>query len=169
MRRTSTTRLAAVLAVAALAVGGCGGSGDDSDGVPDEVAESGPEDAANGDVDVEDGNVTADGKGANGPTDELPDDFPGDVPLLDGAIRSAGGQSDDSGGQLWLVQMSVEGDPDSVFGDAVDLLEGAGYEQDLDMDGTIGTWSNGTWEVGLAVIDADGSVMAQYSVTPSPE
>jgi hypothetical protein len=70
-------------------------------------------------VDTEDGTVTA-GSG------QVPDDFPGDVPLVDGEVSFA--QSASTGGKRgWTVQVTTQGSLDEVTQQVSDDLRAAGF------------------------------------------
>ncbi|UMG93574.1 hypothetical protein [Nocardioides sp. TF02-7] len=98
----------------------------------------------------------------------LPDDFPSDVPLLDGQLISASSSPADSGSEGWYLLMNVEGDPDDLFADATGELESAGFSADGESFGGAGSWSSADWTVTLTVADGGGGLTSvQYVVAPA--
>lgn len=166
--RSRTTRgpaaLTLVLAVGPGCLTACGGD------PAEELTERAVERAAGGDVDVEadgDGNlsITSDEGSFSATTGELPDGFP-DVPLLDGEIISAVSmdQGSDTG---WTVSMLLDGDPETLLEEAVDLLEDAGFSagENARAPGLAAAQvSDAELDVFLTALPGDG-VTVTYTVT----
>ena len=171
--RLPSRRLALTGALLALpGLTACGG-----DDIASGLAERAVEEAGGGDVDVEvgddgesfsitdgEGNTVASGQG-------LPDGFPDQVPLIEEEILSgvsAGGAS----GEGWAVTMLTDRPAAEVLEEATGLLEGAGFSSEGQGSMSMGELqtvqlTDGTWQVSLSVIDADGEVTVQYLVAPA--
>lgn len=170
--RFRSGRLAlAGLALALPALSACGG-----DDLASGLAERAVEQAGGGEVDVEigdggesfsitdgEGNVVASGQG-------LPDGFPAEVPLVDAEILSgvsAGGAS----GEGWAVTMLSDRPADELVDEATGLLEEAGFSAEGQGSMTMGELrtvqlADGTWQVSVTAIDAEGETSLQYLVAP---
>lgn len=141
------------------------------------AAEEGIERAAEQDgqdveVDLdEDGGVKVEGSDGTFEVGEdvaLPDDFPAEVPLLDGQLISASSTPAESGSEGWYLLMTVDGAPDDVFADASGELEGGGFTSDAEPLGGVGSWSNADWTVTITAADGDsGATNIQYVVAPA--
>lgn len=119
-----------------------------------------------GSIRVDDsGNVevlTSDGSQvlSGGSGSELPDDFPGDVPLPDAAIVSSLA-SDSNGTRSWVINFETD-DPKGTYESYVEALKAAGFTvEDIVTSNAGGAFSaltsasNGSWEI--SVLAADGS------------
>lgn len=130
----------------------CGGG----EQVAERAAEKRIEDAAGGDakVDIEDGGVkveTTEGTVTLG--QQLPEDFPEEVELVEGTVLMAAASEQDRG---WFVTLTPE-DPDRAFDDAVALLTDAGFT--VDDEGSFGDTSTAQlssegWEVTVTTVAA---------------
>jgi hypothetical protein len=99
----------------------------------------------------------------------VPDDFPSEVPLIDGEVVSGFGVGT-APEKAWNVTIKV---PDASALDEIKTqLEGAGFTSDID-DAEIGgitggMYSNGTYSVLIVVAeDGNGGWAAAYTVTPA--
>ncbi|MEX1077723.1 MAG: hypothetical protein WED09_01265 [Homoserinimonas sp.] len=96
----------------------------------------------------------------------VPDDFPGEVPLIDGEVTSAFAAGEPPE-RVWNVTFSVA---DASAREAIRAeMEAAGFTSDLDEaaigDITGGMYSNGTYSVLIVVAeDGDGGWAASYTV-----
>lgn len=153
-----------------LALGAC--SEDIGERVAEKIAEEQLGDGAEVDVDTGGGEVRIDdGSGSSyvGGT-ELPEDFPAEVPLLEGEILT-GAAVKESGSAVWTVTVQVAGDAQEAFDEAVRMLEGAGFELATEVQAGLygGQLDNGTWRVVLAAYaDPDaGTTAVGYTVGDS--
>ena len=102
----------------------------------------------------------------------VPDDFPSDVPLIEGEVLyGASAASED--GKLWNVTIKV--DDISAFDEITAQFEGAGFESS-DLGGTSDQGATGTFTkdpYGVFVVvtggDTDEGWVANYTVTSSTE
>jgi hypothetical protein len=198
-RTTPRRRVVSSLAVTASAVlvlGACS-SEDLAERVAEEAVEQQLEAEGEGgdvDIDINDGNVSIQGADGeiqfdvdqeNGETvistpegqtiigsGDLPDDFPSDIPVPDGAtIASASSVSADEGPSFF-----ISGSLDDEFGDATDAykaaLESAGFEQQSMTESTDGTFFgfiSSAWNVtgGIYPDTADGEG-SQFGINVFP-
>lgn len=115
----------------------------------EDLVNQGVEDAVEG---ATGGEVSLDG--------ELPSDFPGSVPLIDGVISFAGGSG---GGEGWIVM--VTSDAADPVADARAALEGAGFTEDTTVSGGgMGAVVYSSTEF-LVLLAGDGTTVS-YTVTP---
>ena len=99
----------------------------------------------------------------------VPDDFPSEVPLIDGEVAAAFavGKAPE---KVWNVTIKV---PDASALETIKTqMEGAGFTSDVDEaaigDLTGGMYSNGTYSVLIVVAeDGNGGWAAAYTVTPA--
>jgi hypothetical protein len=145
-RLITAALLAASLALIAPALTGCG------------VIQDAVEQATGGDVDFG-------GK-------SVPDDFPSDVPLIEGEVL-AGASAGNADGKVWNVTIKV--DDGSAFDEITAQLEDAGFESS-EVGGTSGEGGTGTFTkdpYGVFVVVAGGDTaegwVANYTVTTSTE
>lgn len=170
---TSTTRrlALAITASALLSLGALSGcSADDiSEKVGEELVENQLGDGADVDVDTDSGEVSIkDGDGnsyeAGG---DLPDDFPDEVPLIEGTVLSAVSVTDQGRGG-WSVALTVDGSGDDAYAEAGAELESAGFTKDTEITSgsTTGAWSKDTFEVLVSAFDnGDGNATVSYTVS----
>lgn len=98
----------------------------------------------------------------------LPDDWPAEVPVIDGEIIVGGSANADDGTPGWNVTITVD---DATAYDAIKAqLEGAGFtevelaETDGSADVASGAFSNANYGVYVAVTGTDGKFVANYTV-----
>ncbi|WP_370246566.1 hypothetical protein [Nocardioides sp.] len=177
MRRDTVTSLTlAALAGILLSTGGCSADAV-AERAAEEAIERSLEDAGGGsasvDVDLDAGGVTVDdGQGntlQSGTGAEIPDDFPADIPLVDGLVVSGLSTTDTTGSAGWNVNLDLAGaDPRSVRDEAVALLEDAGYvsTSSTDFGETLGEVMVGPqWQVAVSIIGQPTSTTVSYLVT----
>ena len=186
----------AVTASAVLLLGACS-SEDIAEKVAEEAVEQQLEAEGQGgdvDIDIDDGNVSIQGEDGeiqfnvdeeNGETvistpegqtvigsGELPDEFPSEIPLPDGAtIDSASSVSADDG-----LAFFISGSIDGEFGAATDAykaaLESAGFEQQTMTDSTDGTFFgfvSSAWNVSGGIYpDAADGEGSQFGINVFP-
>jgi len=99
----------------------------------------------------------------------IPDDFPSEVPLIDGEVVGAFGVGT-APDKVWTVTVKV---PEASAADTIKAdLEGAGFTAAVD-DAAIGGLSGGMYSnenYGVLVVvaeDGDGGWAANYTVTPA--
>lgn len=177
--RSARLRWAGALAVAAsLALAGCGGSDTPSVSVDDEGKDRTVSvEGDGGSVTVEegkDGSVTVEGEdGSTFSADtsgDLPDGWPGAVPVVDGTITFAQSSTDGSTGQMWTVSIDAEGSVTDLFDAAKADLEGAGFTASAEVstsDGAFASFSGNGYDVQLTVGAGDGATTVAYIVTQS--
>lgn len=195
------TRSLALAAVAALALAGCS-SEDLSERAAEEIVEQQlEENGENVDIDINDGDVrieTPEGstvidvddegngqiqvEGSDGDMQvqfdegggvDLPEDFPGDVPLPDGLNIQSASSLDAPEGATFIINGTVDGD----FGDATDAyasaLESAGFTQQSmteSADGTFFGFVSADWNVTGGIFpdtSGAGGTMANITVFPA--
>lgn len=134
-----------IIAGLAVALTGC-------DLVGEELAEQAAEQVTGADIEVdedgvsvesEEGSFSADEDGLQMETEdgsfesqtgEIPDDFPGAVPLPDATVIN-GSRLDGQDGVAWTVNFQYEsGDPEQVLQDQVAALEDAGFTSESDFN-----------------------------------
>lgn len=103
------------------------------------------------------------------PGNQVPSDFPSEVPLIDGEVVFALGVGDENG-KVYTITVKVSGM------DAIDQitseLEAAGFTSSFDVDtsdggGATAIYENDTWGVLVTVTeDSDNGFTATYIVTP---
>ncbi len=112
-----------------------------------------------------DGNVKIEGEDGefslDGSTGELPEDFPDDIPLLDGFEIVTGSRTSDGAQTFWGVVGAVNGEPEDVFADVVSAFEADDFESDGKSEST----NNGQF-FGSASFVGGGS---RVSVTVLPD
>jgi hypothetical protein len=145
-RLITAALLAVSLALVAPALTGCG------------VIQDAVEQATGGDVDF----------GGN----SVPEDFPSEVPLIDGEVLS-GASAGNADGKIWNVTIKVE--DASAFDEIKTQLEDAGFEAS-ELGGTTGEGSTGTFTkdpYGVLVVvgggDSTEGWVANYTVTSSTQ
>ncbi|HMU36364.1 MAG TPA: hypothetical protein P5108_10485 [Marmoricola sp.] len=98
---------------------------------------------------------------------ELPDDFPKDIPLVDGQIQAVVTVADTGG---WNVTMKpTQGDAQAIWDAAADKFTKAGYAKgNYGAFGPTrtGEFTNAKWKVGVSVITGDGTSILTYLVEP---
>jgi hypothetical protein len=162
---TATPRRALVVTAAAalslttsLALTGC--FGNPLDQLTDKIAEGSAQQGAEkliegmtgGDLDIDLGG-------------ELPDDFPSEVPLIDGKVITSTAMTIDDG-RSWMVNLSVK-DGKAAAEEARAALTSAGFEETVWSDlGEMksGNFSNGTYSVSLAVFLDETEPTIGYTV-----
>jgi hypothetical protein len=99
----------------------------------------------------------------------VPEDFPSEVPLIDGEVVSGFGVGK-APEKAWNVTIKV---PDASALEVIKAqMEGAGFTSDID-DAAIGgitggMYSNGSYSVLIVVAeDGNGAWAAAYTVTPA--
>lgn len=132
---------------------------------------SGTADDVNVDLGGDDGQTvisTPDGQMVFG-SDELPDGFPGDVPVPDGLTIDASTATTTGDGQMFMVSGALDGDFDGIADDYLASLAAAGFEQQAvtdTPDGSYFTYSNADWDVSGGISpdtnDGEGSI---FSIT----
>lgn len=101
----------------------------------------------------------------------IPDDFPAEIPLIDGDVTAAFGVGK-APDKVWTVTISV---PDASALDTIKAdLEGAGFTSEIDNAAigeiTGGMYTNENYGVLIVVAeDGDGGWVASYTVTPVPQ
>jgi len=165
MRRTMT-----VLAAGALALG-AGGMLAACDS--DDSAEEAVEDIAGGDVDIDEDGVnieTDEGSASFGTCDELPDDFPSDVPTPDAEPQACTSTSIPEGGSTWSVSYSSS--DEGAFDEYRTALEDADFEVEgelsaSDSDGTFSsvTATNDDYTVNITNVGAGEERLINLLVT----
>ena len=102
---------------------------------------------------------------------DLPDDFPGDLPLPDGAVFEYTQQMTTPEGQTFILGGSVPGSHGDVLDAYVAALEAAGFTQQqltTTPDGGYYAYDNGTWTIGGTASEGDDGMTAlAITVTPS--
>ncbi|MCX6399335.1 MAG: hypothetical protein NTX33_05320 [Propionibacteriales bacterium] len=168
--RPGALLIAAGLLAITFALGAC--SEDIGDKVAERVAEEQLGDGAEVDVDAGSGKVRIDdGDGGSyvGGTG-LPEDFPDEVPLVEGEVLN-GAAVKDGGSVVWTVTVQVAGADQEAFDAAVQKLEGAGFDLATEIQSGLygGQLDNGKWSVVLAVYgDATaGTAVVGYTVGDS--
>jgi hypothetical protein len=147
----------AMVATATLILSGCSVIKDKVNGAVDDAVEEGveriAEEGAGGDVDIEVGENA-----------DLPEGFPSEVPLPDAELTAGVGSSDG-----WWVTFTA--DSSSVLDNLYEDLEAAGWEQTGDFTSdelSQRGYTNGTYDVAVGAIEADGSIQLTIAVTPVP-
>lgn len=160
--RMSAAMLAALLAIATPLVTSCGD-------VAQSVAEQAAEQAVGGNVDINDEGVTVtDDEGnevAMGTDVALPDNWPAEIPTLDGGTLSmVSVQSDGSASAMWMTDATPQEATDT-YGAA---LESAGFTQSQtsNMGGMIvSEYTGNGYTVSVNSIEADGKTTLMLSAT----
>ncbi|MFD0806391.1 hypothetical protein ACFQ0K_09870 [Nocardioides caeni] len=113
-------------------------------------------DGADVDVDTDNGEVRIDDGDGNSYVsgDQLPDDFPDEIPLVDGTILS-GVAVDEAGGRGWSVAVQVDTDAQGAVEEAARLLEEAGFELVTEIQAGVpgAQLTNDTWGVVIAAYE----------------
>jgi hypothetical protein len=127
------------------------------DQVAEDAAQNAAEDIFGGDVDL-----NLDGEGAS-----MPDDWPGEIPVIPGTIESS--MRLGSGDSLsWSVTITVDNEAEAWAAIKSDF-DGAGFVTDfesVDSDGSMGSFSNGTYSAIVSVTDdGSGGLSATYIVS----
>ena len=145
-----------LVAVSALALGACGGDDDAGNELGDKIVEDLVDDATDGSVNVDDGEVTFEGEDGEGSFTvgggELADEL-ADFPLPDDTevISSYSGSSGDGTGGS-VVSVAANGDYEEVAADIQGALEDDGFT----ISGTYNAESNG---IGTATFTFEGDGM----------
>lgn len=164
-------RTAAALAVACLALTGCGAD-DIADKVTEKAIENAAGEDADVDVDTDSGEIrveTSEGTFSTGR--ELPDSFPVDaVPLLEGELVQAV-SVDEGGSEGFAVHLLRDDQPlAAAVAEAVELLEGAGFEVDEDSSNPtmfeMTSLASADHRVIVSGHDQGEETMVQYMVFP---
>ena len=100
----------------------------------------------------------------------LPDDFPAEVPLVDGKLVMATGMTVE-GSRSWMLAIAVD-DPDANFTRAQEALLSAGFEeialQDTD-NLRLGIYQSDSFRVHLgASSDSDGPLISYQVISVTP-
>jgi hypothetical protein len=167
----SIALLLLVLALPAVALAGCGGD----DKAAEKIAEKAIEHESGGDVDIDDGEVSVTDEDGNKSTmsssDKLPEDFPKEIPLPDGAKVTSGTKvSTDGNGDTFAVTAEVDDDPKDVLAFYKDELDGFKKEMEISTDdGASAQYTNDEWNVLLGVSNEDGKNLLSLTVTPGAE
>ena len=183
-------RCGAITAAAVLALGACS-TEDVTERVAEEALEQQLEGEGGGDVDIDlgDGEVRVEGEdgavemsfGEDGVSvistpegefrtgTELPDDFPGDVPLPDGMTIVSTASMASPDGTTYVVNGSVDRGVSEANDAYVEALVAAGFEQ-VQMtetpDGTFFTFGDDEWDVAGGFSVADGGAAFGIYVMP---
>lgn len=183
MTRTTTRRTvpragrtAALALAVGLALAGCGG-GDDATVTVDEGKDGGVTvEGDDGSVTIDegkDGGITVEGDdGSTFSADtggSLPDNWPADVPVIDGTVLYAQTASDESAGTTYSAAIETEGTIESVYEQIRSDLEGAGFTKTAEVtstDGSFASFTGDTYQVTVTVAESEGKVNAIYIVAP---
>jgi hypothetical protein len=179
LRRRSIVRTVATVGAAVAAaglVGGCGGAGDQlAEQAAEAAAEAAGEDV---DLDVDGDSVTIEAEGGSVTStagDELPEDFPADVPLLEGTLTFSQ-RLEVPDGTSWTALLELPGDVESSTAEAVAALEGAGFSIETqttsESAGAASSFVSARRDdflVQLTLTEAGGTVSAQYAIVEVPE
>lgn len=155
-RIRSRAAVAALVATITIipTVAGCGQAAE-------QVAEQAAEQALGGDVDVNDEGVTVtDDEGnqvAIGEDVSIPDNWPAEVPLLEGGTpQMASVQADGSASVMWTVEATPE-EAAAAYGAAL-IDAGFTEESTSNMGGMfVNTYTGNGYTVGLNALDVDGT------------
>jgi hypothetical protein len=156
-----------ILALPAVALAGCG-----DDKAAEKIAEKAIEADSGGDVDIKDGEVSVTDDEGNKSTmtssDELPDGFPKEVPLPDGAkIQSGTKVSTGDDGDTFVVTAAVDDASKDVLAFYKDELDGFKTDMEIATDsGTSAQFTNEDWNVLMGVSEEDGRNMLSLTITP---
>ena len=178
-----------IIAGLAIALTGC-------DMVGEEIAERAAEQVTGADIDVDEeginvesseGSFSADAEGGfsmetedgtfESQTGQVPEGFPGQVPLPDAAVVS-GSRMDGQDGVAWMVNYQYDsGDPAAVLQEQVDALEGAGFSSDSDANFSMGDDTGGMagvllesdeYRVNVSVLGEPDDFILGYQVFEIP-
>ena len=143
---------------------------DENDG---SVSISGVDDDGEFTIESEDGETvfrSEDGETVMSSGADLPDDFPGDVPIPDGLSVEFSQRMETPDGTVFSVIGMVPGDPAEVSADYVARLESAGFDQvqlTTMPDGAFFAYQNDTYEIG-GTVGSDDEGMSAMSLTVNP-
>lgn len=141
----------------------------------EELAERMLEKAADGSVgvDIDDEassmTITGDDGSVVFSSSELPDDFPDNVPLIEGNVLAAASSSVE-GGSGWSVSMQTDRPASEVTDEAKRLFDDAGYAEDesgtvIIGETTIMTLSGNGWQVSVSIAESESEgTVVQYVV-----
>lgn len=167
--RTPAPALAvAASLLAALTLAGCSAE-DIGERAAEKAIEQQLGDGAEVDLDTDDGGVTVeDGDGNSYSTGTtVPEDFPDDVPLIEGTVVSAVEVAE--GTTSWTVAIATSDTIEDAFATVRSEMESAGFEYiDEVFEGTpTAHMQNGTWRAVVSVIGdpALAEATVSYSVT----
>jgi hypothetical protein len=153
--KTKLIPLFAIAAAGAIALSACSIVEDRVNDAVDNAVEEGVERAieegAGDGVDIEVGEDA-----------DLPADFPSEVPLPDAQLTAGVGSPDG-----WWVTFTA--DSASVLDNLYEDFESAGWEQTADFtteELSQRGYTNGTYDVAVGAVEADGTVQLTISVTP---
>jgi hypothetical protein len=161
-RRSPFAALVALATSSALLLGGCSSDEQKAEDTIEQAAEDAGESV---DVDIDGDDITienSDGTVSMGCN--LPAGFPvDDIPLVDGDVMLGMGAE----GEGFQVTIAYDGAPDEAMQEAVDLLEGAGFE--VDESGDFGgmqtaTLTSDAYTVYVSATDAEGQTALIYAV-----
>lgn len=168
--RVRRAALGAATAVFSLGlVTGCG-----ADEIAERATEKALEGAAEGSADVD---LDADGEGGiKIETEEgelsvgqdLPDDFPADVPLPEGRVLSGMSMA----GKGWTVSLAVDGAAADVAPEVESMLEAAGFEIEATTEAggmTIFSATKDAYALTVSVADDNGASNVGYTVALQQE
>jgi len=167
--RRSLAALSTLALLSTVLLTACG-TDDLVEGVAERAVENAAEqDGVDVDIDSEDGSVKVEtDQGTFSSGGDLPDDFPDDVPLLDGEVLQAA-SADNGGAPSYVVTLRVDASAEAALEEAGALLEGAGLtesEESASLADTGYRAYEGAWDVILGATDTgSGSTMVQYAVT----
>lgn len=166
MLRTAALLLL-LLALPAFVVAGCGGD----DEAAEKIAEKVIENESGGDVDIEDGEVSVTDEEGNKSTmssgEELPEDFPKEIPLPDGAKITSGTKVSTGGDDTFAITAEVDDSPKDVLAFYKEELAGFKNEMEISTDsGSSAQYVNDDWNILLGVSEEDGTNMLSLTVTP---
>lgn len=162
-RRIAPALMAAALILGAPLLTACGQAAES-------IVENAAEAAGAGDVDIEDGQVTvenSEGTMVIGEDVELPDTWPSEVPVPDGATLMSVVTQADSGGATGM--WTIDGDPADV-GAAYDAqLTSAGFTKGSDMGaaGIVGgEYTGNGLKVSVLALGAEGKTSITVNAEP---
>ena len=165
-------RSVAVAAAGLVAIGSA--SACSAENIAGDIIEAGSDGQV--DVDIDDGEVTVeteDGSATLSSSGDLPEGFPSDVPVLEGAITFS--QSIDTGesGTSYTVLVDVSDTVADAFSQVKSEMTAAGFETtgETTVNTDDGAWSTATFtsadhQVIVSVTDAGDSTTVSYGVTP---
>ncbi len=143
---------------------------DDDDG---SISISGVDDGEEFSIESEDGETvfrSEEGETVMMSSEDLPDDFPGSVPLPDGYTIEFSQMVEMPEGQAFSLIGMVSGDPVDVTNDYVAALESAGFAQvqlTTMADGAFFSYQDDTYDVGGSVgSNDDGTSAMNINVSP---
>lgn len=165
--RTASSWLA--VPVLALALTGCADKVATS--ITERAVEAGGENV-DVDIDSDGGEVTVRGEGGEvfSTGRELPDDFPDDVPLVDGEVIS-GVSTETPEGRGWAVSVEYDGSAEAAVDDAISRLESAGFSTSQEGTMVMGEMraamlEGEKWSVSLTALESEQTIVQYVVVDP---